>query len=76
MKNPKSMVKVRCECGEEILVLPDVKEMGKAIDDHVDLHLHHLKAPSCTAAEAERLKDALIAQVLNIASQSEDEENP
>ena len=76
MKKPKGLAKVRCECGDEILLVPDLKEMGKAIEDHVDLHLQSLKAPSCTPAEAERLKDALITQVLNIASQSEDEENP
>jgi hypothetical protein len=74
MKKPKGLVKVRCECGNEILLLPDLKEMGKAIDDHVDFHLQNLKAPRCTTAEAERLREALITQVLHMASQSEDEE--
>lgn len=74
MKIPK-IVKVRCECGDELLLLPDLKEMGKAIEDHVELHLQSLKAPSCTPAEAERLKDMLIAQTLTKAGQSEDEEN-
>jgi hypothetical protein len=73
MKIPK-MIKIRCECGDELLLLPDLKEMGKAIEDHVDMHLQSLKAPSCTPAEAERLKDALITQIITIASQSEDEE--
>jgi hypothetical protein len=68
------MVMVRCECGDEILVVPDLKEMGKAIEDHAELHLQGLKGPACTAAEAERLKDALIAQVLRIASEFDDEE--
>ena len=68
------MIKIRCECGDELLLLPDLKEMGKAIEDHVDMHLQSLKAPSCTPAEAERLKDALIIQIITIASQSEDEE--
>jgi hypothetical protein len=66
------IVKVRCVCGDELLLLPDLKEMGKAIEDHVDLHLQSLKAPSCTPAEAERLKDMLIAQVLTKTAQSED----
>ena len=74
MKIPK-MIKIRCECGDELLLLPDLKEMGKAIEDHVDMHLKSLKAPSCTPAEAERLKDMLIAQALTKAGQSEDEEN-
>jgi hypothetical protein len=68
MKKSKAMVIVRC-------LLPDLKEMGKAIDDHVELHLQNLKVPRCTAKEAERLKDMLIAQVLTKAGQCEDEEN-
>ena len=75
MKKHKGMVKIRCECGDEILLIPDMKEMGKAIDDHVELHLQNKKAPRCTAAEADRLKDMLIAQVFRAAIQFEDEEN-
>jgi hypothetical protein len=75
MKKSKAMVIVRCSCGTKILLVPDVKEMGKAIDDHVELHLQNLKAPRCSAAEAENLRDMLIAQVLTKASQSEDEKN-
>jgi hypothetical protein len=68
------MLKVRCECGHEILLLPDLKEMDKAIEDHVEFHLlHDLKKPSCTAAKAERLRKSLIAQVLRLASQAEEE---
>ena len=76
MKKPKSLVKVRCECGDEILLLPDLKEMGKAIEDHVNLHLQNLKTPNCTPAEAERLNDALIKQVLSIAGQTAKKEKP
>jgi hypothetical protein len=75
MKKRKGLLKIRCECGDEILLLPDLNEMDKAIEDHVDMHLQSLKAPSCTAAEAERLRDVLIAQVLIKAIQSEDEKN-
>ncbi len=69
------MVMVRCECGDEILVVPDLKKMDKAIEDHVDLHLQGLKGPACTAVEAERLQDALIVHVLRVASQFEDEQH-
>jgi hypothetical protein len=74
MKIPK-MIKIRCACGDELLLLPDLKETGKAIDDHIELHLQSLKAPSCTPAEAERLKDELITQIITVASQHDDEEN-
>jgi len=73
MKIPQ-IVRIRCECGDELLLLPDLK-VGKAIEDHVELYLQSLKALSCTPAEAERLKDMLIAQALTKAGQSEDEEN-
>jgi hypothetical protein len=74
MKKTKGLVTVRCECGDEILVLPDSKATGKAIDDHVDLHIRNLRTPSCTTAEGERLKDMLIAQVLSLASQIEEDD--
>ena len=73
MKKSKAMIKITCECGEEILMMPDLKEMGLAIENHVDLHLQNLKGPAYTPADAEQLRDFLIAQVLKIASQSEDE---
>lgn len=73
MKKSKFLETVTCECGEEILLVPDLKAMSNAIELHVTLHLQKLKAPVCNDAEAERLKDNLIAQVLRKASQSEDE---
>ena len=29
---------IRCECGFEILVVPDLKSMGRAIEDHAAEH--------------------------------------
>ncbi len=72
MKKSTGMTKVKCECGDEILLVPDVKEMDKAIEDHVDLHLQGMKGHSCSEAEAEHLRVDLITQVLIIASQSEE----
>jgi hypothetical protein len=34
----KSLPIVLCECGEEILVVPDLKEMGRCIVTHATLH--------------------------------------
>ena len=73
MKNRKlprsyrNMDTVKCECGAEILLLPDVRAMGQAIEVHVALHMQKLKAPAGATAEAERVRDALIAQVFSIA---------
>ena len=52
--------------GTEILLLPDVKTMGKAMEAHVNHYIQKLKTPAnIAAAEAESLRDALIAQVFS-----------
>jgi hypothetical protein len=62
---------VKCECGKEILLLPDVKEMDHAIEAHiVAVHMQKSKNSEFAAAEAERIRDALIVQVLRKASES------
>ena len=66
---------IKCECGVEIVFLPDLKTMGNAIDVHVSTHMEKMKAPK-ESAEIERLREALIAQILKIASQSEDKGSP
>ncbi len=73
MKKSKDLKKVTCECGEEILLVADVTAMGKAIEDHIDLHLHGLRAPTCTATEADHLRNVLIAQVLSMISLFDEE---
>jgi hypothetical protein len=47
--------------------------MGHAIEVHAALHMQKLKAPEGVAAEAERVRDALIAQVFSIASKLEND---
>jgi hypothetical protein len=75
MKETNCMKKVRCECGEEILLLPDVKEMSKAVEVHVALHLEGvLGSQPCSAEEADRLRDALIEQIFRLAGESQDDE--
>jgi len=61
---------VTCECGAEILLLPDVKAMDRAIEAHiVAVHMQKSRDSECAAAEAERVRDALIIQVLRKASE-------
>ena len=67
-------VRVKCECGEEISIFPDVKATSEAIEVHIALHTKGAKGPACTTVEAERLRDALIVQALRIAGEFEDEE--
>lgn len=57
----KRMPIARCVCGSEILVLPDLKAMNRAIDKHV---AEHKKV--CDGSE--RLAEFLTEQVLIVAS--------
>ncbi len=66
--------RIKCECGEEISLLPDVRATSEAIEVHVALHIKGVKGPACTPVEAERLRDDLIMQVLRTAGECKDEE--
>jgi hypothetical protein len=62
---------IKCECGVEINIVRNGKVMGDAIKDHVVVHMQKITGLDATS-EAERVEDALIAQVFKIAIQSED----
>ena len=48
-------MKVKCpDCGEEIIQLPSVSKMGKAIKDHADKH---------PVEQREQIENSLIVQV-------------
>jgi len=66
---------MKCECGEEILFLPDVKATSEIIEAHIELHMKGAKGPACTILDAQRLRDSLIIQVLRIASRPQDIES-
>jgi hypothetical protein len=67
---------IKCECGWETLLIPDLKAMSKTIEAHVDTHRKIEKDCSKTDAEnigaaeleAERVENYLVAQVLKKAS--------
>ena len=61
---------VVCECGSKILVIPDIKEMSAAIENHVWEHIKNEKDQSKVTCEKCRLMDLLVAQVLKVASDS------
>jgi hypothetical protein len=62
----KNLLLLKCECGYEILFLPDVKALGKAIEEHV---FEHKNKNSLTQKEVDALQDNLIAQALNLVSE-------
>ncbi len=56
---------VRCLCGSEILVVPDLKAMNRAIKNHVAEH----KQARDGSDRLESLTEFLIEQVLTVASE-------
>ena len=67
--------RIKCECGAEIYLFPDLKAMSEAIDVHIALHMGEgVKGLAFKTVEADRLRDALIIQVLRVAGESEDEQ--
>ena len=66
----KSSPMIKCSCGFEILLVPNVKVMSEAVEAHVAEHQQKIKDPKAAEAEAERIRDDLIMQVFEKASQA------
>jgi hypothetical protein len=60
---------IKCSCGAEILLVPNVKLMNEAIEAHILEHIKKCKVPKEAEAEAEIIRDDLIIQVLEKASE-------
>ncbi len=61
---------IKCCCGAKILLVPNVKLMSEAIEAHTAKHKQKVKDPKEAEAEAERIRDDLIAQILDKASKA------
>jgi hypothetical protein len=59
---------LKCECVHEILLLPELKTLGKAIEEYA---MEHQKKYALTQEEADVLQDNLIAQAFKMASEIE-----
>jgi hypothetical protein len=60
---------IECSCGAQILLVPNVKEMSAAIEAHIIIHTKKIKDAKEAQAKAERIRDDLIAKVLETASE-------
>jgi hypothetical protein len=61
---------IECTCGEKILLVPNVKQMSKAIDAHVEEHIKKLKVTKKEKeTEEERIRDDLTAKALQQAGE-------
>ena len=62
---------IKCECGDEILLVADSKEMDKAIENHVAEHVRKQPDKAKAEEEAKRISELLIKQVLQKAAETE-----
>ena len=68
-KPPQHLPLLKCECGAEILLLPDLRLMNHAIEVHVSEHRKKEKDPNKAALEAAHIRDILVEQLLKKASE-------
>jgi hypothetical protein len=61
------LVVVKCSCGAEILLVPDVAAMGAAIERHV---VEHKRQFGLSDKQAEGIRDLLIIQTFELAAKN------
>ncbi len=60
----KGLPIVMCECGEEILVIPDLKEMARCIEAHAIIHERREADPKRAKEEYSRIEEQLTRKVI------------
>jgi hypothetical protein len=63
----KDLPLIKCECGAEILLIPDLESMSQAIENHIGEHINKAEQPA-TADCANQIREHLITQVFEKAS--------
>jgi hypothetical protein len=66
----KGLPMIKCCCGVEILLVPNVKLMSDAIEAHLEEHKKKILDPKEAEAEAERVRTDLITKVLDKACET------
>ena len=61
----KNLPIIKCECGVEILLIPKVELMGKAINSHVEEHRARVSDPIEADVLAKHIEDLLIKAVFD-----------
>jgi hypothetical protein len=62
--NSRKMPIIVCECGQEILVIPDLGEMIRCIEAHARSHSEKERNPCESEAEFNRIEEELTQKVL------------
>jgi len=65
---------IRCRCGAEILLIPDTRATGKAIEQHIQ-NCRLVKQSTYRSNSADDLSDYLIKQVFDRALEAKQEED-
>ncbi len=63
------MAIIRCLCGTEILLVPDINAMNRAIENHVHEHKEQNKSAEKENVPPSRIRQILIEQILIVASE-------
>jgi hypothetical protein len=67
-RNKYSPHSVWCKCGAEILLIPDVKEMGRCIESHAAEHQKNEQNPADGKTAFEYIENFLIKMILEKAA--------
>jgi hypothetical protein len=67
--NKGGLLAITCLCGEQILVIPDLKAMSEAIERHVAEHEKKDDSHEDKEAKSAMFRHFLIEQILLVASQ-------
>jgi|GEM_PF-1282529 len=67
----RELPRIRCSCGAEILMVPDVKLMSEAIEAHLKTHCNKMNSSMNCEVELDRIRDDLIAQVFQKSIEQE-----
>jgi hypothetical protein len=67
-RNKCSSHSIWCECGAEILLIPDIKEMGRCIESHAEEHRKKEQNPDKGKVAFEYIENFLVKLVLEKAA--------
>jgi hypothetical protein len=70
MDAAKSPQFITCECGERILVIPDIKLMGNSIEAHAANHKKDPVIPSAADEDSIRIENLLIERLFKAVASS------
>lgn len=63
------MKTIKCECGEEILIIPDLKKVGFAIENHIKVYHPVRKETKLKDIQTRiHLRHVLAQQVIEVVS--------